>query len=400
MRLKPLHWWLVFGLVLALLPYTLSESFSIALLNQASIAVLICLSYFLLLGLSGLLSFGHALYTGVGAYAAVYCVPVLQQMWPGLLVAAPLLAGFLTLLVAAVTGWLSTRRGGLVFAMITLGLGELAWTLAQRFPAGFGGEAGLSINRADLPLWGGVSLGPAENLYVLIAIYTWLCAGLMYVFTQTKFALLLRASREQAQRCAALGFDIRHLRFKAVLVSAFFAGVAGGLSALHFELVTHEVFSVARSGSYLLFTLVGGTASFLGPILGGLLMVVFTEGLPRLTGAWQAYLGLLFVWTVMRLPDGIGAHLARPAAWAGNLRLAGIDGRAFVRFVGLALVLLALVGAIEMAYQYQLRAVLGSERAIGGVVLDSEQAWHWLGVVGLGLWGAWMRYLARGSRAS
>ncbi len=393
------RWWVLYGLALALLPVLLADRFAIGLLSQIGISILICLSYYLLLGQAGLLSFGHALYTGVGAFAAIHWLQAAQQgaMVPVVLI--PLLAGVCTMAVAWVTGWLSTRRGGLVFAMITLGLGELAWTLAQRFPAVFGGEAGISGNRAAGQVWPGTGLGPDENLYMLIAVYTFVCSWLMYRFTKTPFALTLRAMREQPVRVATLGFDIRSARFRVVWVSAFFAGVAGGLSALHFELVTNEVFSVTRSGSYLLFTLVGGTSSFAGPILGGVLMVLATDGLSSLTGAWQLYLGLLFVIAVLRLPEGLGGWLSE--RWAG-LRTTGLTKLSWTPVrtaLGMAMLALSVVAGIEMTYQYQLREVLGPERILWGVVLDSQRLAHWLGVLCLAGLGWATAFARRGPRA-
>lgn len=389
------HWWLLYALALAVLPTLLADRFAITLLSQMGISILICLSYYLLLGQAGLLSFGHALYTGVGAFAAIHALQIAKFGVPVPVVVIPVVAGLGTLLVACVTGWLSTRRGGLVFAMITLGLGELAWTLAHRFPSLFGGEAGISGNRAMDPVWPGMDLGPDGHMYALIAVYTLVCSLLMYGFTRTPFALSLRAMCEQPERAASLGFDLSRARFQVVCVSAFFAGVAGGLSALHFELVTNEVFSVARSGSYLLFTLVGGTSSFAGPILGGVLMVLATDGLSSLTGAWQLYLGLLFVLTVIWLPGGVAAGMAQlwnraPSARQNHWR----PGRVRL-MVGLILLVLALVAGIEMLYQYQLRDVLGPERRLWGLVLDSQYWAHWLGVLALMALGFLMVFAPR-----
>lgn len=385
--------------MLALLPVLAAERFAIGLLSQIGISILICLSYYLLLGQAGLLSFGHALYTGAGAFAAIHWLQWAQQGAIVPVVLIPLLAGLCTVALAGATGWLSTRRGGLVFAMITLGLGELAWTVAQRFPVVFGGEAGISANRASGPVWPGIGLGPDENMYALIAIYTFLCSLLIYAFSKSSFALSLRAMREQPARAAALGFDIRSARFRVVWVSAFFAGVAGGLSALHFELVSNEVFSVARSGSYLLFTLVGGTSWFAGPILGGVLMVLATDGLSSLTGAWQLYLGLLFVITVMRLPNGLGGWLFE--RWTGRqtLRLADLGWRPVRKGLGLVLLGLAVVACIEMVYQYQLREVLGPERLFWGLALDSQHPMHWLLVLCLAGLGWLMTFARRRPRA-
>lgn len=369
---------MVYALALALLPLAFDSSFSLTLLSQIGIACIACLSLNILLGQGGMLSFGHALYTGAGAYAAIHLLRLAANGWLVPVSLIPVLAGIGSLLLALLTGWLSTRRAGLSFAMITLGLGELAWTLAQRFATVFGGEAGVSANRVVGDAFLGISFGPATQVYGLIAVYVWACTALMFAFTRTPLAWGLRAVREQAQRAAALGFDPRSVRYRAVLVSAFFAGVAGGLGALQFEIVSSDVFNVTRSGAYLLFTIVGGAGYFFGPMVGAALMVLGSVWLSSITGAWQLYLGLLFVATVMLVPDGLSGLAVR--LWhrwtARRWRILGLTGA--IQAVGVMTMLLGSVALVEMLYQFQLRSTMGHRLSLWRLELNTSEPSSWL----------------------
>ena len=371
-------WWLAYALALALLPIAFGSSFALTLLSQIGIASIACLSLNILLGQGGMLSFGHALYTGAGAYAAIHLLRLASNGWAVPVSLMPALAGVCSLLLALLTGWLSTRRAGLSFAMITLGLGELAWTLAQRFPAVFGGEAGLTANRVVGEVFLGLSFGPGTQVYGLIAVYAWVCTVLMFAFTRTPLAWGLRAVREQPERAGALGFDPRNVRYRAVLVSAFFAGVAGGLAALQFEIVTSEVFSVTRSGAYLLFTVVGGAGYFLGPMVGAVLMVLGSVWLSSITGAWQLYLGLLFVATVMLVPDGLSGLAVRLwQRWqARGWRL--LEPADVLQIFAALTMLMGLTALVEMLYQFQLRSTMGSQLTLWGLTLNTSEPASWV----------------------
>ncbi|MBZ8143576.1 branched-chain amino acid ABC transporter permease, partial [Rubrivivax gelatinosus] len=221
----------------------------------------------------------------------------------------PLVGGLGGLAGAATLGWLTTRTAGTPFAMITLGLGELVAALALMFPTVFGGEGGLSADRVvGAPVWG-ISFGPAWQVYALIAVYCFACTAAMYGFTRTPLGRMLNAVRDNPLRAEFVGYSARRVRYLAFVVSGFFMGVAGGLAALHFEIVSAEVLGALRSGAYLLFTVLGGTAYFAGPVIGAVLMVLAGVLLSALTRAWLLYLGLVtaaiallcFNWGAQRL---------------------------------------------------------------------------------------------------
>jgi branched-chain amino acid transport system permease protein len=392
--------WSLYALMLALAPLVFTSSLSHSLLSQMGIAIIVCLSYNMLLGQGGMLSFGHAVYSGMGAYLAMH---TLNQVSGGLALPVsliPLVGGFAGLALAGVLGWVTTKKAATPFAMITLGMGELVWAMALMFPGFFGGEAGLSGNRvAGSPVWG-ISFGPQIELYYLIALYTFVCTALMYALTRTPLGRMLNAVRDNPERAAFVGYNPQVVRYLAFVMAAFFAGISGGLAALNFEIVTAEVVSGTRSGLYLLFTFLGGTSFFFGPIIGAILMVLAFVLLSELTQAWQLYLGLIFIVMVMLAPGGVAALIM------AQLRLARSGGlrRLWPAYVLLlASALLALSGAaalLEMLYHLQLGAALGPELRFMGITLDTQAPGSWLGALvvmlaGLGLFESRRRPFVR-----
>jgi branched-chain amino acid transport system permease protein len=380
--------WSLCAVLLVLAPLLFSGSFALALLSQMGIAIVACLSFNLLFGQGGMLSFGHAVYAGLGGFVAMHALNMFSAgaVWlPVSLV--PLCGGLGGLAFALVFAYPSTRRAGSSFAMITLGLGELVYALTTLLPGFFGGEAGIAGNRVNGHVVGGVSFGPAIELYYLLALYTLVCALLMYLFTRTPLGQMLQAVRDNPQRAASIGYDPQRVRYMAMLLAGFFAGVSGGMAALHFEIVNAEAVGSARSAAYLVFTVLGGTASFAGPVLGGVLMVLCTVLLSAWTKAWLLYLGLGFVLVVVYAPGGLAgvlAQLMRLARsgrllpllpWYGALAACGV-----VALWGVAL-------AIEMLYHQQLHAASGSAFAFLGLALDTATPGSWFTALGLLLAG-------------
>lgn len=392
--------WGLYALVLALAPLVFSSSLSQTLLSQMGIAIIVCLSYNMLLGQGGMLSFGHAVYSGMGAFLAMHTLNLVSGGLALPVSLIPLVGGFASLALALLLGWVTTKKSAMPFAMITLGMGELVWAMALMFPGFFGGEAGLSGNRVAGSAVLGISFGPQIELYYLIALYTFVCTALMFAFTRTPLGRLLNAVRDNPERVAFVGYNPQMVRYLAFVIAAFFAGISGGLAALNFEIVTSEVVSGYRSGLYLLFTFVGGTTFFFGPIIGAILMVLALVLLSEFTQAWLLYLGLVFIVMVMVAPGGVAALVM------ANLRLAkaGHLRRLWPAYLALlATALLALTGAaalLEMVYQLQLGAALGPELRFMGITLNAHAPGSWLGsamvmLLGLGLFEARRRPFVR-----
>jgi branched-chain amino acid transport system permease protein len=362
--LKHAPWWAL-GLVFLVAPWFMPSGASVGLLAQIGIAATVLMSYHLLLGQGGLLSFGHAVYVGAGAYAVVHAMNWgISGAWAVALV--PLLGGLVAGALAVVMGWVSTRHAAMPFAMITLGVGELVWALSHMVPGFFGGEGGFGLDRAAGAQAGAWSWGSVKHLAALVAVYTVVCVGLMVAWTRTPMGRLLNAVRDNPLRAASVGVNPHRIRHAAFVVSATFAGVAGGLAALWFERVSPEVFSTHRSGAYLLFAFIGGATVLAGPLLGAVLMVVALVVGSSWTPAWLLYLGVLFVVLLLVEPGGLAGALMRSWRWALALRVP--TGRREWLFVarrtacGLswAVVIAAAVVAVEMLYFWQLSSSQGT----------------------------------------
>ena len=400
--LKGWRLWLAYALLMASMPLIFNSSLAHNLLSQIGIAIIVCLSYNILLGQGGMLSFGHAVYSGLGAFLAIHTLNAVsagQLPLPVSLV--PLVGGASALCVALLLGWVSTQKAATPFAMITLGVGELVWAMSLMFPGFFGGEGGISGNRVTGAQPWGITLGPQIELYALIAIYVWVCTWLMYALTQTPLGRMLNAVRDNPERVAFVGYDPRMVRYIAFCLSAFFAGIGGGLAALNFEIVTSEVVSAHRSGAYLLFVFLGGATFFIGPILGAVLMVVAGVLWSEWTQAWLLYLGLVFVLMVMFVPGGIaGLVMQHLRLFQRGLGLPML--KAYALLVPVAMLGLAGLGVwIEMIYHLQLNAALTPVLKLGSSLWDTSSAstWTWVSawaVLGLlSLMFAWRGFKSR-----
>jgi branched-chain amino acid transport system permease protein len=391
--------WLIWGgfaLVLALAPLIWTSGLSHTLISQIGVAIIVCLSYNMLFGQGGMLSFGHAVYSGLGAYLAIHTLNLVSAGKFALPVSlVPLAGGLAGLVFAALLGYVTTRKAGTTFAMITLGLGELVWSMSLMVPEFFGGEAGVSGNRVVGAPVAGISFGPQIQVYYLIAVYCFLCTAAMFAFTRTPLGRMLNAVRDNPERVEFIGYSTQRVRFLAFMIAGFFAGISGGLTALNFEIVTADVVGAARSGAYLLFVFLGGATFFFGPILGAVLMVVALVLLSELTKAWLLYLGLGFLLMVMYAPGGLASLLMM------NLRLAAFGKLRRIWTAYLALGgagLAALAGAavmIEMVYHQQLNAALGPQLKFLGATLDTQGVDSWFGAAFLLLTGVGLFELAR-----
>ena len=390
--------WGVFALVLVLAPLVWTSGLAQIMLTQMGIGIIACLAYNLLLGQGGMLSFGHAVYSGLGGFLAIHTLNLATSgAFPIPVSLVPLVGGAAGMAFALLLGYVSTKKAGTPFAMITLGISELIWSMSLMLPEFFGGEGGISSNRVIGPPVMGISFGPQIQVYYLVAIYCFVCTAAMFALTRTPLGRMLNAVRDNPERVAFIGYDTQWVRFMAFVISGFFAGIAGGLGAINTEIVTAEVVGAARSGAYLLFTFLGGATFFFGPIIGAVLMVVALVLLSELTKAWLLYLGLTFLFMVMYAPGGFASLIMM------NLRVAAFGKlrklwTAYLALAGTALT--ALVGAsvmIEMLYDLQLSATLGSGLEFMGINLDTKGLDSWFGAGFVMLTGALLFELSRRS---
>lgn len=381
--------WGLFALVFAVAPLIFRSGLAVTMLSQIGIAIVACLSYNMLLGQGGMLSFGHAVYSGLGTYVAIHALKAIGDgTFPLPVSLIPLVGGVSGIFFAVLLGFVTTKKSGTTFAMITLGIGELVFAMSLMVPEFFGGEAGVNANRMAGKPFMGITYGPQIQVYYLLAIYTFICTALMYAFTRTPLGRVLNAVRDNPERVEFIGYSTQRVRYIAFIISGFFAGMAGGMAALNFEIATAEVVGAGRSGAYLLFTFLGGATFFFGPIIGAVLMVVAFVLLSEITKAWLLYLGLVFLLMVMYAPGGIASLIMMNLRVAKFGRLRGLLGwyaalgvAGFVTFIGVAAI-------IEMVYHMQLNEALGSTLKFMGVELDTKSAASWasalvIAVIGL-----------------
>jgi branched-chain amino acid transport system permease protein len=383
--------WSLFALVLLLAPRVFDSGLSITMLSQMGIAIIACLSYNMLLGQGGMLSFGHAVYTGLGSYMAIHALNAVGHgSLPLPVSTVPLVGGVAGMAFAVLFGFVTTRKSGNTFAMITLGMAELVFAMSLMFSDFFGGEAGVSGNRVVGQPFMGITFASAAQVYYLIAAYTFVAVALMFAFTGTPLGRMLNAVRDNPERVEFIGYNPQRIRYTAFIIAGFFAGISGGLAALNFEIVTAEVVGAGRSGAYLLFTFLGGATFFFGPIIGAVLMVLAFVLLSEFTKAWLLYLGLTFLFMVMYAPGGIASLIMM------NLRVAKFGKLKGLWATYLALAVTGLTGLfgigaiLEMVYHRKLNAAMGSELHYLGATLDAASVGSWLGMVavmavGLGL---------------
>ncbi|WP_323055804.1 branched-chain amino acid ABC transporter permease, partial [Paucibacter sp. PLA-PC-4] len=254
--------------LLAALPALLSAG----LLNaavQMLIAALFASAYSLLAGRAGMLSFGHAAYFGVGAFATVHAMNALNGA--GLLPTPlmPLVGAAAGLGLGIVAGWFATQRSGTAFAMITLAIAELLHALAPQLKGLFGGESGISAMR--MPAWG-LNFGSTTQVYYLTLAWVLLSLALLHFHTRTPAGRLTLGLRENSHRLRFLGYDVHRLGVSAFAISGLFSGVAGALQVLANEAANYVVFDAHVSASVVLNSYIGGVGVFLGPALGAALM--------------------------------------------------------------------------------------------------------------------------------
>jgi branched-chain amino acid transport system permease protein len=371
--------WSAFALVLLIAPLFFTSNLATTVLIQMGIAIIACLSYNMLLGQGGMLSFGHAVYSGLGGFAAIHALNMVNEGRLNLPVSLiPVVGGVGGLIVAAILGSVTTKKSGTIFAMITMGVGELVFSMSLMLPEFFGGEGGISANRVVGDPVLGITFGPQIQLYYLIALYCFVCTALMFAFTQTPLGRMLNAVRDNPERVQFIGYDTQRIRYFAFMIAGFFAGIAGGLSALNVERVTAEVVGAHASGAMLLFTFLGGAVFFFGPIIGGVLMVVAQVLLSEITKAWLLYLGLIFLLMVMYAPGGIASLIMM------NVRVAafGMFGRVWKTYLALlaaVLVFLGGVGAmVEMTYHIKLNLGLDSKMKYLWWTLDTQASSSWV----------------------
>lgn len=397
--------WIVLLVMAAGLPWLFYDwntgrhsGFLLTMLSQMGMMIIFSLSYNMLLGQAGLLSFGHAVFFGLGGYATIHFLnmaekgglPVPVELMPVLAAAAGLVFGI-------VFGFMAAKQRATAFAMITLGIGELIATAAIMFHHFFGGEGGVSANRMIEKSLFGLGYASSVQVFYLILVWTVIAALAMLFLTKTPLGAMANASRDNFERAQFMGYDPRRIRFLQFALAGMFAGLGGGLYAITYEIVTFDAVATPLSANAVLMTYIGGVSIFYGPILGATLITLMQSGLSLVSNSWHIYVGVLFITMVTFAPTGLAGMIEAhgPIARAGRL------GRLIVPYLRLSIpgiaLLLGFVGLVELLSFLTIGQAQGKTLALFGNKIDIRSNTPWIITVALLVLGiAWLRFEVRG----
>jgi branched-chain amino acid transport system permease protein len=280
--------------VLFILPFVISQ-FWMFLLCEVFVLALAATALNLLVAYTGLVSFGHAAYYGIGAYScALFLTRSGLPPWLGIL-----MSPFVALLAAAVIGFFSVRLTEIYFAFVTMAFAQVFWVIAQKWGKFTGGYDGLvNIHRPSL-------MRSPDHLYWFCLIVVAVCLFLLLVIVRSPFGLLLKSLRDSPVRVRFLGVYLHKHRLVCFMISGFFTGVAGTLGTLVAGSVFPDSLYIWKSAEMLVSILIGGMYVFLGPVVGAVVVVVVHYMIGTFTEYWSFWFGLIFVFIVMVLPKGV-----------------------------------------------------------------------------------------------
>ena len=299
---------LVLFAALALAPVAVSlgvPAHWLSLLTRAMIFAIAALSLDLILGVGGLVSFGHAAFIGIGAY--VTGIMITEGRTETLLILPVLFV--ICALFAAITGAVSLRTRGVAFIMITLAFGQMVFFLAQALSA-YGGDDGLTLYARSTIAGFDIAASRTGFFYIVLGALVG-CYGLVRIIVASRFGRVLRAARENATRVTVTGYDVGRVRLIAYVISGMIAGLSGFFLANQTEFVSPAFMSWQRSGELIFMVVLGGVGSLHGAIIGALAFLFAEDVLAGITEHWKAIFGPLIVLFVLFTRGGIVGILAR-----------------------------------------------------------------------------------------
>jgi branched-chain amino acid transport system permease protein len=321
------------------------------------------LGFNLLLGYTGLLSFGHSAYFGAGAYAVAFIVQRLNVQSMELLILGALLG---TLLIAALFGYVCVRHTRIFFGILTLALSQVLWSLAYKFFWVTGGTDGIRVPRNALTLLGGLidfkGAGAYQRFiyayyYYVLALFV-IAVAIMWVIVHSPFGKALQAIRDNEVRAGFVGIRVRRYRWIAFVISGLFAGLAGALWVPLNGLTTPDILYWPFSGEIVFMSVLGGFRTFFGPIIGAAAFNYLKVYAVASSQYWQLMLGSVLVLLVLVLPSGILGTFTQPPPWVR--RLAAGAGA----FIGATLAILVALGGLFWVWADR----LGLSGDVGNVV--------------------------------
>lgn len=291
------RWYLVWLIPLFVVLPFLTPHHSLA--SEMLIFAIFAMGYDILFGYTGLLSFGHAIFFGAGAYSLGLILIKLQ---------APLFVGllggiFVSLVIALVVGFLSIRVKGIYFVMVTLAFCQMFYFIAFKWAGFTGGDNGLhGVPRPSVVT---IHLDSEIRLYYFILILFVVCLLLALRVVHSPFGRALQSLKSNEDRAKSIGFDTSRFKLISFLISAFFGGLAGGLYALHLNFVPLETLNIMTSGDVVIMSIIGGIGTLYGPIFGAMLLVYLKNLMSGWTEQWNLIMGILFIISVLTLRRGI-----------------------------------------------------------------------------------------------
>ena len=291
-------------IVLLIFPFVMPYD---ALAVNILIFGLYAVGFNLLFGYTGLLSFGHAAFFGVGSYVTGMTIVHANLPW----LVAIALGTLAAAMVGTVIGYLAIRTRGIYFSMVTLALGQVVYFIfykAERWTGGENGLRGIRVEAFDLL---GVHIdfvNPVTKYYLLlafVAVALWLVSRILY----SPFGAVIEAIRENEKRTAACGYDVARSKLLVFVISAAICGLAGTLRALHLSIVPIDSLHYLQSGQAVMLCLLGGMGTFFGPFIGAAVFLYLEDVVTSITSHWMAVVGLLFMLLVLFFPRGIWGSL-------------------------------------------------------------------------------------------
>jgi branched-chain amino acid transport system permease protein len=387
-RVRMFSAWALAAVLLALLPYALRAPAAVPVVNQMGIAVIFALSYNMLIGQGGMLSFGHAVYLGMGGFVAAHALNfATRHEYPLPVALVPLVGALAGLIFAGIIGTFSTIRAGTVFAMISLGIVEMMGACSLIFDGFFGGEEGITTNRAKAATLFGLAFRTDRDVYYLIAFWAVVSAVAMYAFSRTPIGRMANAVRDNPERAEFVGYSQRAVRYVSFCAAGCFAGLAGGLSAVNYEIVTGDTMGVASSGSVLLMTFIGGVGSFAGPIVGAIIYTFLQSMLSDYTAVWLLYVGFVFLAAVLFVPAGLVGVLGMHGPVWGTRRFGLLVGPYLLASLLALTTAIGLVGCLEMIQSLVSSPAGPAVRRLFWMTVNARTATPWIGFAALMLVG-------------
>jgi len=314
------------ALVLAIVLPLVASKFQIYLVTQAIIYSILGVSYYLLLGHTGLLSFGHAAFFGVGAYAAA--LTLLHLCGPDTPVPLAIIVGALAgLLCGLLFGLIVLRLTKIYLAFATLALSQMIWAVAWKWRDLTGGDDGLTGwagRTVPLPLVGQFALTNVTFSYYFIFFFAVLSIALSWYFTKTPLGSTLAGIKVNSHRMGFLGINVNTTKLMVFTFSGLIAGLSGALFILMKKMVSPHFLDMSTSFDVLIISVIGGYASFAGPVIGSFIYVYLVEYLSSFTERWQLLVGAFFVLLLLFYPKGVAGIIENAL---GKISFAGGKGK-------------------------------------------------------------------------